>query len=493
MTPLRSVLWIAVSTEAQAADDKESLLTQESDQRALAEREGWRIVDVLRVPGHSRRYIDIHEIARDMQAQGINAFTRLLELWAAHDFDVLVVRDASRFARTQTLHSYVVESTIDAGARIYSLADGWVDDRNYRMFISMSGYASAGEIDRLKARHQMGMEGRYKRGLYGSAKPFSHIIIDDKVVLDHSKDRFFADLKELLLTGLGYVGLPDALVERGHERVSHVLIWKMLHHPCTYGHMAYMWRNAHGTWAYDARAPLPPGAKITRNVIEPVWKGQDMADVIANLRYRAEIGTGRATREATRMFTGLLICGECGYTMGYFKNSERHVAYYRCITRYFLQQRKAACTQHIYLREDAAELQLRALLDAGDIPALFAVEKETVNRLVLLKDELDQLEAKIRVLIKKQADAPDIADLYDDDITRLRQLRAAKRGEVDRLSPDTEDADIARQREYALMEIHAPDFWDKPAPQINQMLFIVAGNHRFVVMNGKLTDVKRVK
>ncbi|MBK8035345.1 MAG: hypothetical protein IPK17_38735 [Chloroflexi bacterium] len=48
----RALIWAAVSTKAQAdEDDKFSLPIQEDDARTLAERSGWRVVDVLRVPG----------------------------------------------------------------------------------------------------------------------------------------------------------------------------------------------------------------------------------------------------------------------------------------------------------------------------------------------------------------------------------------------------------------------------------------------------------
>src|SRR5689334_9451085 len=130
MTGKRAVIWCAVSTKAQV-DDKDSLPTQESEARAFCDREGLEVVAVLLVPGHSRRYTDIHELAAAMRKQGIDAFDRLLDLWATRGFDVLVCRDGNRFARTQSLFSRVVEDTINIGATIYSLADGKVDKENF--------------------------------------------------------------------------------------------------------------------------------------------------------------------------------------------------------------------------------------------------------------------------------------------------------------------------------------------------------------------------
>src|SRR5262249_12352560 len=149
--------------------------------RALCEANGWREMAVLTVPGHSRRYIDIHELAEDARAKGIDAFDRILDLWKRCAFDVLICRDGDRFARTQALHAYFVEKTIEIGRRIYSLADGWVDEKNYRMFISMSGYHSASHIDGLVKARKKGMKKRMERGLNGGTTiPMIYRIVRDE-------------------------------------------------------------------------------------------------------------------------------------------------------------------------------------------------------------------------------------------------------------------------------------------------------------------------
>ena len=134
----------------------------------------------MSVPGHSRRYIDFHELASDAAQKGIDAFHQLTRHWEARDFDVMIVLDGNRFARTQALHAYITEQTIGIGARIYSLVDGWIDKQNYRMWIAMNGYKSAGEIDRFVAERDKAMTARAERGLPISSRiPISHKIIRD--------------------------------------------------------------------------------------------------------------------------------------------------------------------------------------------------------------------------------------------------------------------------------------------------------------------------
>src|SRR5689334_17253022 len=104
MARLRAVLWCAVSTKEQADDEKFSLSDQEKAQRDLCTAQDWTVTAVLIVPGHSRRFIDIHKLAAKAREEGVDAFDRVLDLWERKAFDVLICRDGNRFARTQSLH-----------------------------------------------------------------------------------------------------------------------------------------------------------------------------------------------------------------------------------------------------------------------------------------------------------------------------------------------------------------------------------------------------
>src|SRR5258708_28583828 len=116
---LRAVIWAAVSTKEQT-QDKDSLPNQIEAGKALCVANDWQLIRTLEVPGFSRDYFDIQECADDMAKEGITAFKELLTLWDQRAFDILIVRGADRFARTQALHSRVVEYTVRiVKARIY--------------------------------------------------------------------------------------------------------------------------------------------------------------------------------------------------------------------------------------------------------------------------------------------------------------------------------------------------------------------------------------
>lgn len=98
-----------------------------------------------------------------------------------------LVRDGDLFARTQALHAYVTEHIIDSGAVIYSLQDGRVDSTNHRLWIAMSGYKAAGEIDRLVKARDDAMSNYVKIGKpVSSCVALSHRIIRDEKPEKHA-------------------------------------------------------------------------------------------------------------------------------------------------------------------------------------------------------------------------------------------------------------------------------------------------------------------
>lgn len=321
--PLRYLLWCAVSTKAQAEDHRVSLPTQQTDQEAFVQSQGGQIVDALIVPGHSRRYIDIHECARDMLAEGIEAFSKLLHYWESHAFDVLVVRDGDRFARTQSLHAYVVERTISIGARIYSLSDGWIDETNYRMWAAMSGYKAAAEIDTLTKRREIGMMNRVMRGIHPNKIDFAHLATRDQngkatgLVINPDARRLLDDMAALVIAGVSFEDLEDELHKRGHRHPKTGRpfpkrgMYHFFYNPFTWGHSAYRKRvDKYGPWAFDPSIPPPNGVIVKYNTHEACFTGATGELIKAELLRRRELIKGRR-RPHTHRFSGLLLCERC--------------------------------------------------------------------------------------------------------------------------------------------------------------------------------------
>lgn len=98
----RAILFAAVSTEAQAAEDHASLDVQLAQCRAVCAARGWYVVGEVRVEGHSRNYDWLHQLVADSPEYG--EFIHAIE---AETADLVVVRDYDRLWRTDALRAQV--------------------------------------------------------------------------------------------------------------------------------------------------------------------------------------------------------------------------------------------------------------------------------------------------------------------------------------------------------------------------------------------------
>jgi DNA invertase Pin-like site-specific DNA recombinase len=510
MPALRAVIWCAVSTKAQIDDDKDSLPNQENDARAVCERFGWQIVDVLKVPGHSRRYVDIHDCARDMAAQGINAFNRLIELWTTHGFDVLVCRDGDRFARTQTLHSYVVESTIDIGARIYSLSDGWIDDKNYRMWIAMSGYKSASSVDFLVNSHRVAMDSAAKRGMpTGPITLLSHKIIRNEVgrrvgiEVDESKRRLFDDLATLLLEGVAWAKIDRLMYERfGHVNpktgrpYGSRTMYKMINNPYFWGNSGRHYDGFYGLWAFDPNEPAPEGVEIYYGTHQSVYTGDLANRIMAELRRRTEL-RGTANPEVTHRFTGLLICATCRCSLGYYRQINprqdgSHYTGWMCYTRWSNSLTRPKCDQGKVISDpkviDYFSGLLEQIMAAKSTDAVFNDSNSDMSKaqqLKQLRQETAELEKSIGEMIVQQSRAPqNVQAIYSKQILEASERLEILRRNMAELKKFTESPSIMVARQQAitdLIDMGVEAFWEQSPSRINQTLHRLMGKRRLIV------------
>lgn len=522
MSALRCIIWCAVSSRAQNEPDKISLPQQEADGRELALKNDWHVIDVMRVPGHSRRYIDFHKLASDAGHSGIDAFHRLEAHWDAQDFDVMAVLDGNRFARTQALHAYVVERTINIGARIYSLMDGWVDRQNYRMWIAMNGYKSAGEIDRFVQARDRAMSARAQRGLPITSRiPMSHKVIRDpdsgkavSLEVNEDKRRLWNDLAELVLDGVSWDRMELELFQRyGHandtgEPYYPNHFYHLVMKPLFWGHIARHYNSASarngyrfGRWIWDDSEPIPPGATVYRDTHEPVWTGELADRVRHELNRRSTHIRGRASSSYTHRLSGLAICAECGSFMAtridgtyrglYCPASKGRPALPKCSHRRVVSERKIIARINEFLTQ-MLEQQTTEIFNSqpNDVPDIQA-------RLALLNDEIRELEDKVRVLIRRQLAAGDaIQDIYEEELDKynnqiqnMRDARDRLKGESLAVQNSTSNQQVTLDE---LAQLTLDNFWRQESRKINQMLHRIFGKRRLVILNGEVIGVAEV-
>jgi DNA invertase Pin-like site-specific DNA recombinase len=302
----RAVIWIAVSSEEQATEEKVSLEEQEKQCRAHCDEKGYNVVTTLSVPGYSRRESDVITAMEEFRAQGIYAYDDLRGMWQRKEFDVLVCYHDSRLGRSSTLYSFVVENVILSGAKIYCVMGGEIDRSNLRYRLGFGQIGATVDVDRLIASRDAAMTKRAQRGLPTARVIFSHKLIRneqtgkaEKLIVDESKRRLWEDVASLLLRGITWAQLEKVLyAEFGHvdprtgKPFRPYEIHDIVKRPSFWGHQVRHVRNGYPVerrrafWVYDPAEDPPEGVLLFRDVHPPVYIGEQAQAVIAEMRRR---------------------------------------------------------------------------------------------------------------------------------------------------------------------------------------------------------------
>jgi len=510
--------WVAVSSEDQAADDKASI----PEQITLIER--WcadhnaQLVEMLVLPGFSRSYYSLAQLAKAAKRAGFDAPERLETHLERGDFDVLATYNTDRLGRKSSLASEIILRAVEeAGAVVQSMTEGTINDTNYEPLNAIMSYKASAAVSDLKRRRKLGMRARAERGQRISAKmPFGFMEVADpryrKPVLspDPAMRRLLDDLAALMLEGTSYRQLEQTMYDRfGHGRDGrpyvYTFFYRVLSAAATWGHTAMHYRDRKapngqriGAWIWDESEPVPEGVTIFRNTHEPLYTGDQAARLKAELWRRFE-ASGRRAPQHTHMFAGLLVCAECLYSMG-VSTVYGDYRYYRCGTRWANRAtRIATCTQGANIRSVEVQAHIHAILEhmlaTGDLGAFGGDGARALReRRAGIQAELDTTEKRLRRLVNavKTVDADNPAwAIYTGEIQALGdQLRGLRRAldDTDRALAQADTAD----QQLALDEIRAMTlerFWTLPTRTINQLLLRLAGHYRLAVDRDHISHV----
>ncbi len=486
MNVLKAVIWAAVSTEIQATEDKFSIAKQISDAEELAQINGWRIVDTLVVAGHSRDYYTLDDVTHATASQGITAFVRLKEHIRLKDFDIFICRDANRFARKASLLHEIVDRIIfEAGARIYSLSDGWVDKDNADIFSAFKGYETNKQIRWLVEATKNGKIALAKRGLpTGSQLPVTHRLVRDAsgkaqyLELIPEKVALFQRIAELIVDEkLPYHLIGAELKNRwgyvsDSGRVySPATLYCWMKNPYVWGHSTYASSSQYDVWVYDDTEPVPDGVLIYRDVVPTVFQEPMRSRLIAELKRRRTI-KGRASPQSRSFFSGLIQCAECGR---YYTIQRRSgYGYYRCSAQYQYDE------NGVFIRNDCGnsirEDKLVAFVDSI-ISYLREKQEHVVEfympEMIDYSADIDRLTRQIDSLIGEMLDVSD--SLRESYRKRLTLLDEQRQKFIELQREQSENSHQMEEGQNALMEI-TDSLWDLPTGQVNALLHRLFNN-----------------
>lgn len=511
----RAIILCAVSRPEQATLDKVSMRQQEIDGRAVCEQHSWHVADVLRLPGYSRNFFTIADLAEYARNKKNNVPDRLMEHIRRRDFDILVARQGDRVGRTQTLITEVIERTIrQARAKVFLVETGMIDAVNFRGMAAITGFQAASNNDNLVRRRRETMTDYAAKGIpTSSGVLFPYIEVRNEehvrtgIRIDERHRPLLRHVADLVLEGIGWRLLEQELYERyGYARDNgrpypRAFFFKRIFHPIWWGHSARFFRGeeyANGqrvdTWVYDLDAPLPPDVVLFPNTHEPVWTGELAERVKSELARRRLVARGSARTEKTKRFAGLCVCGNCGrYMKCIHKGNWDAVA---CHSRFFTPVDQDICPPSpsvSYARlQDYLHRRLQRMLDLQN-PASFldiAPQTDDADELKRAQKDLETIIASARKLVQKQMTLPDeLSDIYDEELSALAERRSKVERYLDELKRQRSSHDAVRQRVGydRVRQVGLDNFWQQDDRTINQILHDLFAGYSLVIAQGHIS------
>jgi len=378
----RILIWCAVSSKPQAGENKSSLQVQEKEGRAYADMHNGTVVDVLRVPGHSRdlwRWDDAEE--------AMPAYRRLREYCENGAFDVLFTWDSDRLGRDAALSQQVLSLVKRAGASIYVYSGGYTvgqQSESASYIYAIDGVRSGQEQKRRVKRHRFGMINRVRRGLHPHKWPYGYRAIRDArgecvgaefVAHEIEVVRIVA---QLYLDGYGYDHISRRLNERGYLGPAGGQWWpgavlRVIQSDVYAGYVG--WGGARNERPSDKFPAL--------------WDTEQHRAIKRERHRRRNIGGGAPI--ATYL-SGCVICAECGWSMSHHRvpsHTDPNVVY-----RYYTCKRTTHPANNVRVDDltEAFDAWLSSIAGVGIDLALREGQPEERGR---LESERDTLESNV--------------------------------------------------------------------------------------------------
>jgi site-specific DNA recombinase len=407
----RCVVFAAVSSKPQAAEGKDSISEQVRRGRDFIERRGWEETrEPLVVPGQTRSIAWLHEAIEE-----VDAIAELVGLAQRGEIDLVVVRDYDRLARKRSLLAQLTEYLLQRRVQVHALdkpvepvppsqLGRRSDGRHSAALIeAISGVASEEEVNRIVRRREFGMNATMKKGvrkLPETMIPFGYTRVTENDLGEEvrvdvprvvpSEESLVKRIEDLYLSGYSYrrvcrllnaEGIPSPRRSKWQTNTVKNILTNEFY--CGF----VVWGYSRSERVYDPER----GDFVKKHVYAPIVQelrertgflptAFDLLDypeecerddvVIADGEHE-RIRTKKRQRElfdeiAARrgmggraastvgncyLFSGVVTCDECGYSMMGRRQSrgDREYFYYYCSGR----RNGVDCGNYKYAREDA--------------------------------------------------------------------------------------------------------------------------------------------
>ncbi len=352
-----------------------------------------------------------------------------------HTYDILVVKDFSRFSRRNSRGLVELEDLRDAGVRIISIGDG-IDFPNDDDWLKIQFQFLINEMPVTDASKKVRavVKRRQKDGQWICAAPYGYKInARQEFEIVPTEAEVVRKIFELYIDGWGYKRIANWLTDEGiptprmSERERKEAEGKEYKRP-----VKSVWAivSVQGILDNDFYIGTMRQSKYTRKKINGADIKKDVSEqiVIENhhqaiisyrdfriaqeLRQSRSKSDYRGVKKYENTYTGFLVCGDCGSTMFSMSRPDLRDAY-RCGT--YHRQGLKGCTSH-YIRVDTLDKLLKEYLRK--------VRETSANMIEILQNDIQKQDEDL-------AEKETAADNMEAVLEELQEeLQIAKRQRV---------------------------------------------------------------
>ena len=443
------------------------------------------------------------------QREGYQEMRRKL---MAHKYDILVVKDFSRFSRRNSRGLVELEDLRDAGLRIISIGDG-IDFPNDDDWVKIQFQFLMNEMPVTDTSRKVRsvVKRRQEDGRWICAAPYGYIVNkQQEFEVVPTEAEIVRKIFALYISGWGYKRIANYLTDEG------IPTPRMAERARREAEGETPTRRVKNEWAIitvqgiidnDFYIGTLRQGKYTRRKINGADVKQDASDHKVFEHHHQEIvdyrtfATARALREERstshyrgvkindNVYSGFLFCGDCGSPM--FAMSRRDIRdAYRC-GEYHRRGRKACTSHHIrvdkldelvkdYVRkvkENSAQMLDRLNTDlARETEDIAETEKAAQNLTAVLDDLQTELKAtkrqRVRDIMKHPEQEALLEETYDEMESDLSRRIEGIRNQID-MSADKRNTIIRVNRAAkTAMEVF-DDILQKPKLERQDLTLII--------------------
>ncbi|MBQ8398063.1 MAG: recombinase family protein [Clostridia bacterium] len=297
----------------------------------------------------------------------------------AHEIDILIVKDFSRFARRNSRGLVELEDLRDAGVRIISIGDG-IDFPNDDDWLKIQFQFLINEmpVTDTSKKVKSVIQRRQADGKWICAAPYGYIINRQQAFeIVPTEAEIVREIFRLYIDGWGYKKIANHLTDEGiptprmaeRERREAVgetcnrevkTVWSIATVQSILDNDFYIGTLRQGKFARQKinGADLRQNAEahlIFENHHQPIVDYRTFATVRA-LREQRTTSHYRGVKKHDNIYSGFLVCGDCGSPMFSMSRSDKAEAY-RC--GLYHRRGVKACTSH-HIRADKLDELLKA-------------------------------------------------------------------------------------------------------------------------------------